>query len=105
MNFKKGQKVVCVDDRIYGTLKPLNLKKGNIYTVDGFSCCTDCGLATIFVAELNEKIISVCICGHSQLERQNYLVKRFVPAEDTAQQDLLKESISEVKIERIKIYA
>lgn len=95
MNFKKGQKVLCVDGN--SKLHPVAVKKGGEYIIDGFSCCADCGMQTVTLVGLSELSEVYCKCGSISEERENYRASRFIPADNTAQQDLLKESISEVK--------
>lgn len=78
MKFELGQKVLCVDDHFnYG---PSRLKKGLIYTIDGFYLCP-CGSHQVTVVEIPDIISMGCKCHRTLIRRQSYYNWRFVPLE------------------------
>ena len=77
MNFKIGQKVVCINAR-YKTYCACPLVKGNIYTVYGFYTC-ECGSEQIYVDEVTEIVLMGCRCHRTGMRRHSYYSDRFRP--------------------------
>lgn len=57
MDFKIGDKVVCVDD----SAQP-ELRKGQQYTVNGLACCPKCGAGVISVSGIKNLGITYFPC-------------------------------------------
>ncbi len=79
MNFHKGQKVLCVNDRfiIYCSYP---VKKGKVYTIHDFYTC-DCGSKQVTLTEKPYVDQMKCGCGRIEERRQSYYNWRFVPLE------------------------
>jgi len=68
MNWKIGQKLVCVDDS-----EASGLKEGEIYKITNFSACR-CGCQLISVGVLSTKALQMCpLCG--SIDRAEYEFK------------------------------
>jgi len=79
MNFKTGQKVVCINDQ-FRSYCAYPIKKGVIYTIDGFYMCA-CGSSQVTLAERPCTINMKCRCSRISNRRQSYYDWRFVPLE------------------------
>lgn len=79
MNFRTGQRVLCINDK-YRTYCRYPLKKGLVYTVDGFYRCS-CGSLQIMLAEIPGVTNMGCRCNRTTVRRQSYFVWRFIPME------------------------
>ncbi len=77
MNFKTGQKVLCVND-YFGSYCAYPIRKGLIYTIHGFYKC-DCGSDQITLKEIPGSIIMGCRCFRTSFRRQSYFTWRFMP--------------------------
>ena len=93
MKFKLGQKVLCVDDHFdYG---PSCLKKGSVYTIDGFYRCS-CGSNQVTLVEIPDVLSMRCKCHQTSIRRQTYYNWRFVPLEYFEIFEELSSDINEV---------
>lgn len=99
--FKVGQKVVALKTHADG-----EFKKGEIYIIDGFSCCPMCGRATVYLLNHNEIVNSTCtICGHKDKEvRVNFYESNFAPIENIADAIEYKMKVSIPELIEIKEY-
>ncbi len=79
MNFRVGQKVLCVNDK-YGTYCAYPLKKGSVYTIHGFYKCP-CGSQQVTLMEITGIINMGCRCDRTSTRRQSYFNWRFIPLE------------------------
>jgi hypothetical protein len=79
MEFKTGQKVVCINPTCTRYCK-YPLKKGAIYTVDGFYQC-ECGSRQVSISEKPAVLTMYCGCSRSANRRQTYYNWRFIPLE------------------------
>lgn len=78
MKFEFGQKVVCINNHFnYGQSR---LKKGYIYTIEGFYICP-CGSNQVTLVEIPDIISMRCKCHRTLIRRQSYYNWRFVPLE------------------------
>ena len=77
MNFKFNQKLVCVHDN-YKSYCAFPLKKGKVYTVQGFHKC-QCGSFQINLKEVEPVVLMRCGCGAVSMRRQSYYYWRFRP--------------------------
>ena len=74
MKFKDRQKVLCVDDHFnYGQSR---LKKGLVYTIDGFYRCS-CGSNQVTLVEIPDVLSMRCKCHWTSIRRQSYYNWRF----------------------------
>ena len=87
--FKIGQRVVAVKDQSQG-----RFKKGDEFTIDGFTCCPHCGIQCVYLDERTKIIRSLCgICDNRyNAGRQNYAERLFAPLQSFGEQ--IEESIS-----------
>lgn len=79
MNFKVGQRVICINDS-WSKQIPYPLRKGAVYTISGFYKC-DCGSDQVTLEEVPFIINMVCRCNRSFLRRQSYFKWRFSTTE------------------------
>ena len=79
MNFKTGQKVLCVNDH-FRTFCASPVKKGVVYTIDGFYRCP-CGSGQVTLQERASMIDMICKCSRLSYRRQSYYSWRFIPVE------------------------
>lgn len=79
MNFKAGQKVLCILDQ-YNSYCKFPLKRGSVYTVNGFYKCA-CGSLQITLAEITGVTKMGCRCHRTSVRRQSYFIWRFIPME------------------------
>jgi hypothetical protein len=79
MEFKLGQKVLCVNDR-YGSYCRYPLSKGGIYTIHGFHRCT-CGSQQVTLMEIAGVVTMGCRCQRTSVRRHSYYIWRFIPLE------------------------
>ena len=77
MNFRTGQKVVCVNDHFVRYCS-YPIKKGVIYTIDGFYKCR-CGSYQLTLRERSVFIDMICKCNRISYRRQSYYSWRFIP--------------------------
>ncbi len=77
MDFKTGQKVVCVNDH-FRSYCPYPVKKGLTYTIDGFFLCP-CGSRQVTLKEKPFSLEMRCGCGRISYRRQSYYSWRFIP--------------------------
>jgi hypothetical protein len=77
MNFKIGQKVVCILD-YYNSYCRYPLKKGLIYTIEGFYKCP-CGSQQVTLMESPGLTTMGCKCDQISFRRQSYYTWRFIP--------------------------
>lgn len=74
-NFKIGDTVICINDSL-----TVFLVKGEEYVVDGFSCCSGCGNALIYLREIYVPSRQKCLlCNSAPLSkiRPAYATYRF----------------------------
>ena len=104
MNFRAGQKVLCVNDH-YTSYCAYPLKKGSVYTIDGFYRCS-CGSSQVTLMEIPEVTNMGCRCHLTSVRRQSYFTWRFIPLEyfekliDVSQDK--KEVPVEIDVEEMK---
>jgi hypothetical protein len=79
MNFRTGQKVICVNDQ-FKRYCAYPIKKGVIYTIDGFYKCP-CGSEQVTLREKNAFIDMICKCDRLSYRRQSFYSWRFIPLE------------------------
>ena len=107
MNFRVGQKVVCINDS-YRSYCAYPLKKGAIYTIYGFYTC-DCGSHQVFLDEIPGVVWMGCRCDRIFLRRQSYYSNRFRPLKYYTIFKVLFEGIKETPhktdIEKLKFKA
>lgn len=77
MNFKTGQKVVCVNDSFISYCA-YPIRKAVVYTVAGFYRCA-CGSNQVTLAERPCTINMICRCNRISNRRQSYYDWRFMP--------------------------
>ena len=77
VNFKTGQKVLCVNDH-FRSYCAYPIRKGLIYTIHGFYKC-DCGSDQVILKEVPESINMGCRCFRTSFRRQSYFTWRFMP--------------------------
>ena len=78
MTYKIGQQVVCINATCNSYCGNRPLKKGRIYTIDGFYTC-GCGSTQVSISERPEVLNMHCRCSHSSVRRQTYYEWRFMP--------------------------
>ena len=77
MNFKIGQRVLCVNDyKMRYCLYPI--RKGLVYTIAGFYKCS-CGSDQVTLSEVPCMTNMVCKCEKISYRRQSYYAWRFIP--------------------------
>ena len=79
MNFKPGQKVLCVNDH-FRTYCTFPVVKGTVYTISGTYTCA-CGSSQVILKERPLKIDMNCRCGFVSCRRQSFYDWRFIPIE------------------------
>jgi len=77
MNFKTGQKVLCVNDH-FRTYCAFPVVKGTVYTISGTFKC-ECGSSQVILKERPLKIDMNCRCGFFSFRRQSFYDWRFIP--------------------------
>lgn len=78
MTFKIGQSVVCINATCNSYRGNGPLKKGRIYTIDGYYSC-GCGSKQVSISERPEVLTMHCGCSHTSVRRQTYYEWRFMP--------------------------
>lgn len=79
MNFRVGQRVLCINDR-YRSYCRFPLKKGSVYTVNGFYTCA-CGSLQVTLSEIKGETNMGCRCHRTSVRRQSFFIWRFIPME------------------------
>ena len=78
MEFKLGQKVLCVNNHFnHGQSR---LKKGSVYTIHGFYQCA-CRSRQVTLFEIPDVTNMGCKCHRTSVRRQSYYNWRFIPLE------------------------
>ncbi|MBN1132133.1 MAG: hypothetical protein JXR52_08660 [Bacteroidales bacterium] len=81
MNFRTGQKVICVNDRF--NRKPVHaVKAGEIYYINGFYSCPSCQSLQFSLFEFPFYTLMGCKCGLTLERRQTFYAWRFVPLDE-----------------------
>jgi len=102
--FKLGQEVVALV-----TYLPTNIIKGNIYIVDGFTCCPGCGLPCINLKGRQKLYNSICQkeskgCGYREIAvRERYSENAFTDLISKEECAEYKSKISQPELEALKI--
>lgn len=114
-NFKIGQKIICVNDDGFdnGMAHPI---KNKIYSIESFSCCNGCGVATIVLKEIISTGIGLSCtkCNNdfecNKIKRAEFRTERFRPLQyESAINEILEklkitEEKSDVKIKELEKY-
>lgn len=111
MNFKIGQKVVCINIDHLKSWQALKLNK--IYTIESFVTCRGCKKTSIILKELVEAGTQyrTCItCGNRNINKRQYSASRFRPLVEQPEKisnvlnnkDIIKELIEERSDVKIK---
>lgn len=96
--FKIGQKVVAIVDNRSGAFK-----RGDVFTVDGFSCCPYCGLPTLFLKEKTDIVIVARSCGRqSHNVREEFAERAFAPLANISDAIEYKMKVSIPELTEIK---
>lgn len=98
MNFKVGQKVVCIDDKtpsgVVGEAR--GIRKGRTYEIAGFDECEFCGLKALLIKGADSGSRKECHCGRIPIMPNNaFAAYRFKPLieEKEQQQNSIKERV------------
>jgi hypothetical protein len=86
MNFKKGQKVYCVNGS-YNSYCIHPIKKGSVYTIHGWYYCL-CGSSQVTLKEFPDSTKMGCRCHRTSVRRQTFYSWRFIPL------DMLKDFVA-----------
>ncbi len=104
MKFEIGQKVLCLDDH-FSTYCAYPVKKGSIYTINGFYECA-CGSHQVNLIEFQPVIKMRCKCQRTIYRRQSFYSWRFIPLDyfdgfitfsDNKQEAITEMGVSEVE--------
>lgn len=78
-NFKIGQSVICINDKLPAGFIS-KIKKGDVYKIKDITKCNGCGADVLILSNIPEEINKTCIlCGSTTMPSGAYYQYRFAP--------------------------